>query len=100
MVVIVGACVSWTTTLNPCVLELFAASFAVHETGVVPSGYVALPGPCVHVIVGDEVTASDALTVYEYEAPLAPVASSATLPEGIDVKVGATVSETVTVKDC
>jgi hypothetical protein len=41
-----GAELSTTLTSNPAGPEVFpASSFAVHETWVVPSGYVALPGP-------------------------------------------------------
>lgn len=42
--VIVGADVSTTFRVKPCVVDLPAPSVAVHETGVEPSGYVAPEG--------------------------------------------------------
>ena len=92
---IVGAVWSLTVTSNAAAEVLFASSFAVQDTVVVPTGNRS-PVLWSHETVGLEVTASLAVTVKETIAPPAPAAGVVIVP-GTEIE-GAVVSWTVMVK--
>src|SRR5512147_1139375 len=93
----VGAVVSTTEIVNVLVRELPVRSAVVHDTTVGPIGYV-WPDGLSHFIVGSGSTRSTTVGAeYETTAPLFEVASTWMTGPGRYVKVGATVSTTVSV---
>src|SRR5262245_58326337 len=91
-----GGVVSRTVTLNPAGVDVLpAASFAVHETFVVPSANVD-PDDGTQVTGSVPSTRSVAVAVNVAVAPAGPVASSVRFAG--TVTVGAVVSTTCTTK--
>jgi hypothetical protein len=78
--VMVGAVWSWTFTSKLAGADvLFALSFAVQETVVVPTGNI-VPESLLHEMIGEDVTASLAVTVNETKAPPEPPAGTVIVP--------------------
>jgi hypothetical protein len=95
-VVITGGVVSTTLTVNVAADVLPAASFAEHETLVVPSGNVAPDAP-VHETAGAGSTRSAAVAENETVAPWGPVASAVIGPGTLTS--GGVVSTTLTLNE-